>query len=464
MLPLRKGGDHDYRHITAGRGCQRSAAGNRRLPAGDGRFARVRPAGGQQGSEFLQCLAVNPALEENDFIRGPPVIDPAPVVEFRRLTPGQIDTGLVADQAQHEPALFLSDTDRTGPPPDVPRRQVIAKPAAGFAQQFDVFGAKPGFFAQLTVHRIHRPFAGTNSALGELPRVLAGATGPEDLAPGVAQDNADVGPVAVRINHLAFLSGVCSRVGSIVPQTPADRQMGLLCYNIAVTTSVETFVRLAIFDLDNTLLVGDSDHLWGDFLAEHGLVDGDHYRRENDRFLAEYNAGRLDVEEFLRFSLQALARHETETLLRLREEFVRERVAPIIAPGAPGLLERHRARGEHLMIITATNRFVTEPIAEMLGVETLLATDPEFRDGRYTGNVAGTPCFREGKVIRLREWLPENTGAAIAESAFYSDSHNDLPLLEQVGRPVTVDPDEELRRIAEQRGWPVITLRESTAA
>lgn len=218
---------------------------------------------------------------------------------------------------------------------------------------------------------------------------------------------------------------------------------------------------LAIFDLDNTLLAGDSDHLWGDFLADRGLVDGDRHRRENDRFLEAYEAGTLDIDEFLRFSLRTLAGRDTAELARLRTAFIEERIAPIVAPGTPALLGRHRDAGDHLMIITATNRFVTEPIAHMLGVDTLLATEPEMRDGRYTGSVAGTPCFREGKVERLLDWLAGN-GAGLDGSAFYSDSHNDLPLLERVEQPVAVDPDPILAETAHARAWPVISLRDDT--
>lgn len=215
---------------------------------------------------------------------------------------------------------------------------------------------------------------------------------------------------------------------------------------------------LAIFDLDNTLLTGDSDHLWGEFLAERGLVDGEHYRRQNDRFLAAYQAGQLDIHEFLRFSLQVLTRHEPGELARLRTAFVEERIAPIVAHGTPKLLARHRDAGDRLMIITATNRFVTEPIARLLGVEMLLATEPAMEGGRYTGEAAGIPCFREGKVARLNEWLAAND-RGLSGSAFYSDSHNDLPLLEHVERPVAVDPDQVLAETARERGWPVISLR-----
>jgi len=218
-------------------------------------------------------------------------------------------------------------------------------------------------------------------------------------------------------------------------------------------------VALAIFDLDNTLLAGDSDYLWGVFLAERGLVDGTEYERENERFYREYREGRLDIYEFLRFSLRPLRENSAEDLLRWRAEFMRAKIDPIILPAARALVERHRSFGDTLVIVTATNAFVTAPIAERLGVAHLIATVPEQVDGQFTGEVAGTPAFQEGKVIRLNAWLEER-GEGLAGSSFYSDSHNDIPLLERVEHPVAVDPDEQLRRHATERGWPVISLRD----
>lgn len=218
-------------------------------------------------------------------------------------------------------------------------------------------------------------------------------------------------------------------------------------------------MTLAIFDLDHTLIVDDSDHLWGEFLAEQGVVDGEPYRRQNDRFQHQYQQGTLDIHEFLRFSLQVLARLEPAELERLRANFVERKIVPIVAPGARNLLLRHREAGDHLMIITATNRFVTEPIADMLGVDTLIATEPARNGSRYTGDVEGIPSFREGKVARLEQWLTEH-GMTLEGASFYSDSRNDLPLLERVDRPVAVDPDPVLREVAEQRAWPIISLRD----
>lgn len=214
---------------------------------------------------------------------------------------------------------------------------------------------------------------------------------------------------------------------------------------------------LAIFDLDNTLLDGDSDYLWGRFLIENHLVDGDYYERENRRFYEDYKAGRLDIFEFLAFALKPLSEHPLAELQSLHERFMNEKIRPIIGQTTRELLESHRRRGHHLLIITATNRFVTEPIAAELGVDDLLATEPELIEGRYTGRVSGTPCFREGKVTRLTEWL-RKTGRNLENAWFYSDSHNDLPLLELVPNPVAVNPDPTLEQHATFRQWPIIKL------
>lgn len=216
-------------------------------------------------------------------------------------------------------------------------------------------------------------------------------------------------------------------------------------------------MALAIFDLDNTLLNGDSDYLWGVFLAEKGIVDGDYYERENDRFYQEYKEGRLDIFEFLRFSLRPLSENDPEDLRLWHEEFMKEKIGPIIQPAARALVEKHRTAGDTLMVITATNAFVTAPIVAEFGIEHLIATDPEVVDGRYTGEVSGVPSFQAGKVTRLQQWLSAN-GMDLSGSYFYSDSHNDIPLLERVEHPHAVDPDDALRRHAEERNWPVITL------
>jgi HAD superfamily hydrolase (TIGR01490 family) len=217
-------------------------------------------------------------------------------------------------------------------------------------------------------------------------------------------------------------------------------------------------MSLAIFDLDNTLLGDDSDYLWGQFLVAQGLVDGDFYARENQRFYEDYKTGRLDIFEFLAFSLKPLSEHPREKLDALHRQFMQDVIQPVMLPAAHLLLEKHRAQGDTLLIITATNRFITGPIAAALGVENLIATDPEIIDGQHTGRVDGTPCFQSGKVTRLETWLTEHQ-ANLADSWFYSDSHNDLPLLELVTHPVAVDPDDTLADHARDKGWPVISLR-----
>ena len=217
-------------------------------------------------------------------------------------------------------------------------------------------------------------------------------------------------------------------------------------------------MSLALFDLDNTLLSDDSDYLWGLFLVEQGLVDGVHYQQQNQQFYQHYQAGTLDIQAFLRFMLQPLTEHPLAQLWAWREQFMREKIAPIVLPKAVALVEQHRAAGDVLVIVTATNRFITEPIAQQLGVPHLLATEPELINDRYTGRVMGIPCFQHGKVQRLQQWLAE-TGQTLTESWFYSDSRNDLPLLEQVTHPVAVDPDPVLAAIAQQRGWPILSLR-----
>lgn len=217
-------------------------------------------------------------------------------------------------------------------------------------------------------------------------------------------------------------------------------------------------MSLAIFDLDNTLIADDSDFLWGQFLVDRGIVDKDHYEQANQKFYDDYKQGTLDIVEFLHFSLAPLAKHDAEQLYRWREEFVEELIKPIRLEAAQALVDKHRSRGDTLLVITATNRFVTEPIVKLYGIDNLLATTPEFIDGRYTGNFNGTPCFQEGKVKQLQDWLATSM-ETLEDSWFYSDSHNDLPLLRLVTNPVAVDPDDKLLQAAQQANWPVISLR-----
>ncbi|MDX1597449.1 MAG: HAD family hydrolase [Marinobacter sp.] len=218
-------------------------------------------------------------------------------------------------------------------------------------------------------------------------------------------------------------------------------------------------MTLAIFDLDNTLLAGDSDHAWGEFLVEEGIVDAEEYRKANDRFYQEYLNGELDILHYLGFALQPLAKHAMADLLTWRERFMDKKVRPMLQDKAFNLLDEHRNQGHTLMIITATNRFVTEPIADILGIEHLIATDPELVDGHYTGEVAGIPSFQGGKVTRLNDWLASNS-ETLDGAWFYSDSHNDAPLLRKVDNPVAVDPDPTLEKLAVENGWKVMSLRD----
>ena len=217
-------------------------------------------------------------------------------------------------------------------------------------------------------------------------------------------------------------------------------------------------VTLAIFDLDNTLLDGDSDYMWGQFLSQQGHVDSAFYEKENQRFYDEYVDGSLDIFEFLEFSLAPLNQIEMDVLAELHTQFMDECICPAITNKSRSLIQKHREQNDTLLIITATNLFITAPIAKELGIENILATDPEIINNKYTGKVAGIPCFREGKVERLKVWLQE-TGANLADSCFYSDSHNDLPLLEMVTTPIAVDPDETLLSHANMKGWNVISLK-----
>lgn len=222
---------------------------------------------------------------------------------------------------------------------------------------------------------------------------------------------------------------------------------------------------LALFDLDHTLLPIDSDYEWSRFLVRIGALDGASYERENDRFYHQYQAGTLDIAEFLRFQLAPLAAHPRATLDAWHRQFMREVVEPQILAPARELVERHRARGDLVAIVTATNAFVTAPIARAFGIDHLVATGVEEIDGAFTGRPHGTPSFREGKIVRTDEWLA-SLGRSLPEfrrSWFYSDSRNDIPLLDRVTDPVATNPDAVLHETAVARGWPVIRLFEGAA-
>jgi HAD superfamily hydrolase (TIGR01490 family) len=220
-------------------------------------------------------------------------------------------------------------------------------------------------------------------------------------------------------------------------------------------------VNLALFDLDNTLLSGDSDFEWAQFLIEQGVLDRELFEAKNLAFYEQYKQGILDIHEFLDFQLKPLSRHPRRVLNAWHDEFMRRKVRPMMGAAARDLVARHRAAGDVCVVVTATNSFVTAPIAREFGVEHLIATEPEQQDGEFTGRVDGVPSFREGKITRLEDWMAQRgwSWGSFADSWFYSDSLNDLPLLAKVNNPVAVDPDDTLRTHAEEHGWRIMSLR-----
>lgn len=221
-------------------------------------------------------------------------------------------------------------------------------------------------------------------------------------------------------------------------------------------------MKLAIFDLDNTLIAGDSDVGWGEYLVAQGVYDAQTYGEVNEAFYQDYLHGELDIFAYQKFQLKVLTEYPLQQVLAWRAEFIEQQIKPMIAPKSYEVIEQHRQAGAELLIITATNRFITAPIAQLLNIETLIATEPEMRDGQYTGAVTGIPSYAEGKVKRLNLWAQErgiDWQAPSVESWFYSDSHNDIPLLQQVTHAIAVDPDDTLRQTAVQRGWQVMSLR-----
>jgi len=221
-------------------------------------------------------------------------------------------------------------------------------------------------------------------------------------------------------------------------------------------------MNLALFDLDNTLLAGDSDHAWGQFLCDKGIVDHAEYQARNDAFYEQYKAGTLDIQEFLAFVLSPLASRTRAELDALQAEFIDTVIlSDMVAPGSQALVGEHLAQGDLCAIVTATNAFVTAPIARHFRIPHLIATVPAIEQGKFTGEARGTPAFREGKIVRVNAWLESMALdiGSFARSWFYSDSLNDLPLMSLVSDPVAVDPDPILKIHAEKQGWRVISLR-----
>ena len=217
-------------------------------------------------------------------------------------------------------------------------------------------------------------------------------------------------------------------------------------------------MSLAIFDLDNTLIGGDSDFLWGEFIGEEGIVDANAYRKKNEYFYQQYDLGTLDIYAWLEFCLEPLTRYSMTELQELHHRFMIQKIEPILLDKAQNCINRHKERGDTVLVITASTSFVTAPIVKKYGINHLLATEPEIKEGRYTGGVSGMPCFQSGKIDKLMPWLQKNE-ETLTGSTFYSDSHNDLPLLELVDNPVAVNADKILTKIAEKKGWEVLNWR-----
>ena len=220
-------------------------------------------------------------------------------------------------------------------------------------------------------------------------------------------------------------------------------------------------MRLTLFDLDNTLLTGDSDFEWAQFLIEQGVIDRELYEAKNLAFYEQYKAGTMDIHEFLDFQLKPLSRHSRKVLDAWHADFMRSKVQGMMEQSAKDLVKEHLAAGDVCVVITATNSFVTAPIARAFEIEHLIATEPEQKDGEFTGGVFGVPSFREGKVTRLEQWMTDRgwNWESFDDTVFYSDSLNDLPLLSKVKEPIAVDPDATLRAHAEQHDWRIISLR-----
>jgi len=220
-------------------------------------------------------------------------------------------------------------------------------------------------------------------------------------------------------------------------------------------------LNLALFDLDNTILAGDSDYNWSRFLIQEGYLDGAIHAEKNEKFYADYKDGTLDIFAFVEFQFKPLARNPRSVLNQLLKKYVEEVIKPMITDKARALVKEHQEAGDLIIVITATNSFITKPIAALFGIENLIGTDPEEKEGEFTGKVSGLPSFKEGKVTRLEAWLKSKnlSLASFEKSYFYSDSHNDLPLMEKVTHPVAVDSDDILSEYATSKGWPQISLR-----
>lgn len=230
---------------------------------------------------------------------------------------------------------------------------------------------------------------------------------------------------------------------------------------LTLKSRTKFFMNLAIFDLDNTLLDGDSDYNWGLYLVKKGYLDEGEYKEQNQKFFEEYQVGKLDIFAFAEFQFRFLKNNTRKFLNDVRSDYINEIIKPMILKKAVDLVNQHKEAGDRLLIITATNSFITKPIGELFGIDELIGTDPEENEGEFTGKVKGTPSFKEGKVTRLFDWLDEKNLklADFEKTFFYSDSHNDLALLEVVTNPVVVNGDKILLEKAQEKNWPTLNLK-----
>ena len=218
-------------------------------------------------------------------------------------------------------------------------------------------------------------------------------------------------------------------------------------------------MNIVLFDLDNTLIKGDSDHEWGNFLVENNYVDQRIYKEKNNNFFEQYKNGTLCPKEFALFSYEPLTKYSYEKLLDIREKFFEEKIIPLVLPKALQLVNYHKNNNDILAIVTATNSFISRITADFFNIKHLLASEPEFVNNRFTGNMLGEPCFKDGKVTKVQEWMKVNKLSEFKEIYFYTDSHNDIKLMEFCTRPIAVDPDEILKKTSIDNKWEIISLR-----
>jgi len=384
-----------------------------------------------------------------------------------------------SEQLKQKPLLLLTqirDTFLSMPAGGGGTRHLITQPAPGDGELSHRLRRQSQFLMQLTVHGLLRTFIRVNPTLGKLPEIRLPASSPQHLPMSICQYNTHIGSIGT-LRHGRFFNVRNARMAKAIfpqkgqtdhpPPTPGVKKCRLSApQNATLVPDPETrssdpqktAVALALFDLDGTLLDGDSDHGWGEFLCQSQVVDSRQYRHANERFLRDYQAGQLDVEAYLEFALAPLAKLGPRRLHLLRQAFLASPLCPSPKPLAKRLLDHHRKQGDTLVILTSTNRFVAGPLAARLNVDTLLATEPEQIAGHFTGRFHPPPCYGAGKLAWLHPWL-EKRGLNLEGSFAYSDSIADLPLLEAASHPAAVEPDPQLAARARLNGWPVISLK-----